>query len=65
MHLVAPHGAKRKWDVRLRIHDGRIVKIPGDRDRTIARRIGERVEMLVKAKRLFQNHNSVARGLLA
>jgi integrase len=50
MHLIAPHGRKRKWDIRIRIHGSRTVRIPGDRDRTDARRIGERVEMLVKAK---------------
>jgi integrase len=51
MHLIPPNSTKRKWDIRLRIHDGRTVKIPGDRDRDIARQIAERVLMLVKAKR--------------
>lgn len=50
MHLVAPHGRKRKWDIRFRNHDGVVVKVPGDPDKQIARRIGDRVEMLVKAR---------------
>ncbi len=50
MYLIEPQPPKRKWDVRLRNHDGRIVKVSGDRDRTLALRIGERVEMLVRAK---------------
>lgn len=50
MYLVAPHGKKRKWDIRVRIHDGRIVKIPGDRDRNTAQRIGQRLALLVRAK---------------
>lgn len=50
MYLVSPQGRKRKYDIRLRIHDGRVVKIPGDRDEDAARRLGYRVEMLVRAK---------------
>jgi integrase len=50
MHLVPPDSGKLQWKVRFRNHDGRTVKIPGDRDEAIARRIGDRVEMLVRAK---------------
>jgi integrase len=50
MHLIPPHGRNKKWTVRLRNHDGRFVKVPGDEDRDTAWRIGERVRMLVKAK---------------
>jgi hypothetical protein len=50
MYLVKPEGQKLKWDIRFRNHDGRIVKIPGDRDRAAAKRIGDCVMMLVKAK---------------
>src|SRR5689334_5181375 len=50
MYLVSPQGRKRKYDIRLRIHDGRVVKIPGDRDEDAARRLGYRIEMLVRAK---------------
>src|SRR4051812_11882208 len=50
MYLIEPHGRKLQWDFRLGNHDGAIVRIGGDRDRTIAKRIGERVEMLVRAK---------------
>jgi integrase len=52
MYLVRPKGRKLKWDIRVRNWDGRVVKIPGDRDRATAKRIGERVEMLIKAKRI-------------
>ncbi len=51
MYLVEPTGAKLKWDIRFRNHDGRVVRVPGDRDPTAARRIGDRIEMLVKAKK--------------
>lgn len=50
MHLIQPKGSRLKWDIRLRIHDGRIVCIPGDRDEDTARRLGGRIEMLVRAK---------------
>lgn len=50
MYLVQPTGRKRKYDIRLRIHDGRVVKIPGDRDKDTATRLGHRVQMLVRAK---------------
>lgn len=51
MYLVAPTGKKLKWDIRFRNHDGRVVRVPGDRDEDTAKRIGDRIEMLVKAKR--------------
>jgi integrase len=51
MYLVEPTGPKLKWDIRFRNHDGRVVRVPGDRDPAAATRIGERCEMLVKAKR--------------
>lgn len=50
MYLIKPKGRKLKYDIRLRIHDGRVVKIPGDRDESAARRLGDRVQMLVRAK---------------
>ncbi|MDZ4683985.1 MAG: tyrosine-type recombinase/integrase [Planctomycetaceae bacterium] len=50
MHLVEPTGRKLKWDIRFRNHDGKIVRVPGDRKEPAARAIGERIEMLVKAK---------------
>jgi integrase len=52
MHLIKPTSSlnKQKWDIRVRNHDGRVVKIPGDRDKQTARRIGERVEMLIRAR---------------
>ncbi|HEX8911944.1 MAG TPA: site-specific integrase [Humisphaera sp.] len=50
MHLITPKGRKRKYDIRLRIHDGRTVKIPGDREKDVAVRLGNRIESLVKAK---------------
>lgn len=50
MYLVPPHHRKTKYDIRFRNHDGRVVRIPGDRDEAIARRNGDRVEMLVRAK---------------
>src|SRR4051812_26727676 len=50
MHLVAPNGRKRKHDIRFRNHDGRVVVVAGDRDYDAARRLGERIMMLVKAK---------------
>ena len=50
MHLIEPKDGKLKWDIRFRNHDGRTVKISGDRDEATARRIGERVMMLVRAK---------------
>src|SRR5438105_3930223 len=50
MHLIKPAGRKLKWDIRLRIHDGRIVKIAGDRDRNATIRLGHKIEQLVKAK---------------
>ena len=37
--------------VRFRNHDGQTVKVAGDRDEAIARRIGDRIVMLVRAKR--------------
>ena len=50
MHVVPPDPGKRQWKIRLRLPDGRIVKLPGDRDEATARRIGDRVETLVRAK---------------
>jgi integrase len=50
MYLVEPYGKKRKWDIRFRNHDGRVVRVPGDREEATARRNGERIEMLVKAR---------------
>lgn len=50
MHLIAPTGRKRKWDFRIRNHDGRIVRIPGDRDKNAAKRLGMKVEALIHAK---------------
>lgn len=50
MYLVAPTGKKLKWDIRFRNHDGRVVRVPGDRSHDDAKRTGDRIEMLVKAK---------------
>lgn len=50
MHLVPPHGHAKKWAIRLRNHDGKVVKVQGDRDRDDTVRIAERVQMLVRAK---------------
>lgn len=50
MFLIKPKGRKLKHDIRFRNHDGRVVKISGDRDEGAARRLGNRVEMLVRAK---------------
>jgi integrase len=50
MHLVAPQHDHVKWNIRFRNHDGKIRAIPGDEDKTMATRIGNRVEMLVNAK---------------
>ena len=50
MFLVAPTGRKRKWDIRIRNHDGRVVRIPGDRDRNAAKRLGLKIEVLINAK---------------
>src|SRR5688500_2290162 len=50
MHLIKPKGRKRKYDIRLRNHDGRTVKITGDRQEDAARRLGDRIQMLVNAK---------------
>src|SRR4051794_20643845 len=51
MHLIKPAaGQKLKWDIRLTLNDGRVVKIPGDRDRIAAQRLGMKIELLVRAK---------------
>jgi integrase len=50
MHLIEPRKGKRKYDIRITNHDGRVVKISGDEDPAVALRIGQRVEMLIKAK---------------
>ena len=50
MYLTRPHARNAKWTIRLRIHDNRVVKIPGDTDREAAWRIGERVKLLVRAR---------------
>jgi integrase len=50
MYLIPPTPSKRKYTIRFRNHDGRNVKVAGDEDRELARRIGERVQMLVSAK---------------
>jgi integrase len=50
MYLVEPTGRKRKWDIRIRLPNGKTVRIPGDRDESIAEQIGQRLEMLAKAK---------------
>jgi site-specific recombinase XerD len=50
MYLVPPDPRKRQWDIRIRNWDGRIVRISGDRDRDTAVRIGQRIDMLVRAK---------------
>src|SRR5438876_5695342 len=51
MHLISPHGRKLKWDLRFRNHDGKIVRIPGDRDWHAANRLGNKIDILLKAKR--------------
>jgi hypothetical protein len=50
MHLIKPSGSKKKWDIRIKIHDGRTLKFAGDRDRQQAKRIGMKIECLVRAK---------------
>jgi integrase len=50
MHLVPPPPGKRKYDLRFRNHNGKLVKVSGDEDRTVAIRIGNRIDMLIKAK---------------
>lgn len=43
-------GGIRKYDVCLRIHDGRQMKFPGDRNLHRAEELGRKIEMLVRAK---------------
>lgn len=50
MYLIPPHGPKRKYEIRFRNHDGRTVKVSGDRDEQTAKRIADRIGMLVRAK---------------
>lgn len=50
MHLVAPNGRKKKWDIRFRNHDGKTVKLAGLREAAATRRLGDRVQMLLDAK---------------
>lgn len=50
MHLTEPHGHNRKWGIRFRNHDGRTVKVSGDRDQATAKRLADRIEMLLRAK---------------
>src|SRR5689334_8397886 len=50
MHLVSPHGHKRKWDIPFKNWDGVKVKVPGDRDRAVAACIAHRILLLLKAK---------------
>src|SRR3954469_2529740 len=50
MHLIEPRGRKLKWDIRFKNHDGRTVVVAGDRDYDTAKRLGDRIMMLVKAK---------------
>lgn len=50
MYLVPPDPRKRQWDIRVRNWDGKMVRISGDRDRDTASRIGQRIDMLVRAK---------------
>ena len=49
MFLIAPQPGKRKWTLRFRNHDGRTVKLSADDDRTVAMRMGNKIEMLIKA----------------
>ncbi len=50
MYLIPPHGRRLKWNIRFRNHDGRIVTVPGDRHEDAARRLMDRIEMLLKAR---------------
>jgi len=49
MHVFKESG-RFKWTIRLPIHDGRIVKFPGDRSKQCAQELGMKIEMLVQAK---------------
>jgi site-specific recombinase XerD len=50
MFLIKPTNSHLKWNIRFTNFDGKVVKIPGDRDRLTALRTGERVMMLLRAK---------------
>jgi integrase len=50
MNIIKPNGRKLKYDLRVRNWDGRVVRIPGDRDLAATKRLGNRVETLIKAK---------------
>jgi integrase len=39
-----------KWDIRGKIHDGRLVRFPGDRDHDTADRLRMKIEALIRAK---------------
>lgn len=51
MGIVKPTDRKLKYDIRGRNWDGRIVRIPGERNLAATQRLKLRIEMLIKAKR--------------
>jgi integrase len=50
MYLLAPQPGRHKWNLRFRNHDGRVASISADEDRLVAVRIGNKIDMLIKAK---------------
>jgi integrase len=50
MYLIKPTGRKKKFDIKFRNWNGRLAKVPGDRDESVANVIGQRIERLVRSK---------------
>jgi integrase len=50
MFPIAPEPGRHKWNLRFRNHDGKVVKVSADEDRLVAIRIGNKIDMLIKAK---------------
>src|SRR5205823_5344373 len=50
MNLIKPYGSRLTYGIRVRNWDGRKVRIPGERDKEATVRLGQRIEMLIRAK---------------
>jgi integrase len=49
-HIIKPSGRKLKFDIRIKMPDGQMVRFPGDRNRKVAEDRARKIEQLVNAR---------------
>jgi len=50
MNLVKPDKNHHSWRIRVRLPTGRVVQLPGENDKEATRRLGMKIETLIRAK---------------